>query len=136
YVTGRLKDVLIVRGVKHYPQDLERTVADQHQELGAGAVAAFAIDRGTSGDFIGIAAEIDSRRIDLDVAGSALIADVRAAVAEIHGVPLHAVLLVACGAIPRTRSGKPQRSACAGQAKARTLPVLVAWRESHVGGRG
>ena len=135
YVTGRLKDVLIVRGVKHYPQDLERTVADQHQELGAGAVAAFAIDRGTSGDFIGIAAEIDSRRIDLDVAGSALIADVRAAVAEVHGVPLHAVLLVACGAIPRTTSGKLQRSACAGQAKDGTLPVLVAWRESHVGDR-
>ena len=135
YVTGRLKDVLIVRGVKHYPQDLERTVADQHQEFGAGAVAAFAIDRGTSGDFIGIAAEIDSRRIDLDVAGSALIADVRAAVAEVHGVPLHAVLLVACGAIPRTTSGKLQRSACAGQAKDGTLPVLVAWRESHVGDR-
>ena len=135
YVTGRLKDVLIVRGVKHYPQDLERTVADQHQEFGAGAVAAFAIDRGTSGDFIGIAAEIDPRRIDLDVAGSALIADVRAAVAEIHGVPLHAVLLVAVGAIARTTSGKLQRSACAGQAKDGTLPVLVAWRESHVGDR-
>src|SRR6266516_4808048 len=133
YVTGRLKDVLIVRGVKHYPQDLERTVVDQHQALSRGAAAAFAIDRGTSGDFIGIAAEIDPRRIDLDVAASALIADVRAAVAEIHGVPLHAVLLVACGAIPRTTSGKLQRSACAGQAKDGTLPVLVAWRESHVG---
>jgi acyl-CoA synthetase (AMP-forming)/AMP-acid ligase II len=135
YVTGRLKDVLIVRGVKHYPQDLERTVADQHQTLMAGAVAAFAIDRGTSGDLVGIAAEIDLRKIDVAGAGSTLVAAVRAAVAEIHGVSLHAVLLVACGAIPRTTSGKLRRSACAEQAKDRRLPILVEWREAHAGDR-
>ncbi|PYR28884.1 MAG: AMP-binding protein [Acidobacteria bacterium] len=135
YVTGRLKDVLIVRGVKHYPQDLERTVAAQHQTLMTGAVAAFAIDRGTSGDLVGIAAEIDPRKIDVAGAGSALVAAVRAAVAEIHGVSLHAVLLVACGAIPRTTSGKLRRSACAEQAKDRRLPILVEWREAHAGDR-
>jgi acyl-CoA synthetase (AMP-forming)/AMP-acid ligase II len=135
YVTGRLKDVLIVRGVKHYPQDLERTVVDRHQGLIAGAVAAFAFGRGTSGDLIGIAAEIDSRDADVDGAGSVLIADIRAAVAEVHGVELHAVLLVACGGIPRTTSGKLQRFACAERAKDGTLPILVGRREIHVGDR-
>lgn len=133
YVTGRLKDVLIVRGVKHYPQDLERTVLDQHQALNGRAAAAFAIDRGTSGDRIGLAAEIDPREIDAHAGGSALIADIRAAVAEVHGVQLHAVLLVASGAIPRTTSGKLQRSACAEQAKDGTLTTLVEWRETDVG---
>jgi acyl-CoA synthetase (AMP-forming)/AMP-acid ligase II len=135
YVTGRLKDVLIVRGVKHYPQDLERTVADRARELIAGAVAAFAIDRGTAGDLIGIAAEIEPRVVDVDAAGPTLIDDIRAAIAEVHGVQLHAVQLVARGAIPRTTSGKLQRSACAAQAKDGTLPILVGWREADDGHR-
>jgi acyl-CoA synthetase (AMP-forming)/AMP-acid ligase II len=130
YVTGRLKDVLIVRGVKHYPQDLEQTAADQHRALAARAVAAFAIDRGPSGDSIGIAAEVDPREVDLGGAGSSLITDIRVAVAEAHGVQLRAVLLVACGTIPRTTSGKLQRSACAEQARSGTLSILVEWRET------
>ena len=135
YITGRLKDLLIVRGVKHYPQDLERTATDQHEALIAGAAAAFAIDRGTSEDRIGIAAEIEPREIDVDAAGSALIAEIRAAVADVHGVQLHAVLLVACGAIPRTTSGKLQRSACAEQVNDGTLPALAEWRETYAGDR-
>jgi acyl-CoA synthetase (AMP-forming)/AMP-acid ligase II len=133
YVAGRLKDVLIVRGVKHYPQDLERTVADHHQALIA--VAAFAFDRGTPGDLIGIAAEIDPCEVDVNDDGPALIDDIRATVAEVHGVQIHAVLLVARGAIPRTTSGKLQRSACAEQAKDGALPTLVEWRETHAGDR-
>ena len=135
YVTGRLKDVLIVRGVKHYPQDLERTVADRLDPLTGGVVAAFAIGRGTSGDLIGIAAEIDRRELDVDGASSARIADIRAAVAEAHGVQLHAVFLVECGWIPRTTSGKLQRSTCAAQAKDGTLPILAGWQETHVSDR-
>ena len=68
-------------------------------------------------------------------AGSILIAEIRAAVAEVHGVELHAVLLVAGGAIPRTTSGKLQRFACAERAKDGTLPILVGRREIHVGDR-
>jgi acyl-CoA synthetase (AMP-forming)/AMP-acid ligase II len=133
YVTGRLKDVLIVRGVKHYPQDLERTVSDHHQALIT--VAAFAIDRGASGDLIGIAAEIDPREVDLDGAGPALIDEIRATVADVHGVHIDAALLVARGAIPRTTSGKLQRSACADRARDGAWSALVEWRETHVGDR-
>jgi len=83
-----------------------------------------------SGDRIGLAIEIDPREIDPG-GGSTVIADIRAAVAETHGVQLHAVFLVASGAIPRTTSGKLRRSACAEQAKNGTFPTLVQWREAH-----
>jgi acyl-CoA synthetase (AMP-forming)/AMP-acid ligase II len=132
YVTGRLRDVLIVRGVKHYPQDLEHTVSRQHRSLFAGTVAAFALDRGPSGDRIGVAAETDPRAVDLAGTGSGLIAEIRVAVAEAHGVQLCAVLLVPCGAIPRTTSGKLQRSACAEHVKHGRLPILVDWRDTDV----
>src|SRR5207247_4742347 len=135
FVTGRLKDVLIVRGVKHYPQDLERTVADRLDPLTGGVVAAFAIGRGTSGDLIGIAAEIDRPEPDLDGASSVRIAHNRAAVAEAHGVQIHAVFLVQCGWIPRTTGGELQRSTCAARAEDGTLPILAGWQETHVSDR-
>jgi acyl-CoA synthetase (AMP-forming)/AMP-acid ligase II len=112
YVTGRLKDVLIVRGRKHYPQDVERSAVESHPALGrgAGSAAAF-LDGEGEGARLVVACEVRRDRLrGLDAAG--VVGDVREAVAAQHGLAVHAVLLLPPGGVPRTTSGKVRRGAC------------------------
>jgi acyl-CoA synthetase (AMP-forming)/AMP-acid ligase II len=116
FVTGRLKDVLIVRGMKHYPQDLELTAERQHPAIRAGCAAAFAVDA-DDGESVVIAMELDPRRLpDNDAHRDAcldeVIVRVRQAIAEQHGIVLSAVSLLSVGDVPKTSSGKLRRRAC------------------------
>jgi acyl-CoA synthetase (AMP-forming)/AMP-acid ligase II len=129
YVTGRLKDVLIVRGMKHYPQDLERT-AELHPIIRPGCTAAFATEADALGDRIAIVAEADVRQLKTpDIAQAAIVA-IRRSIAELHGVLLESVVLVAPGTIPKTTSGKLQRFACREAFLSDSLPALAAWRDA------
>ena len=110
-VTGRIKDVLIVRGIKHFPQDIEGTVERASRWLRAGCCAVFAVP-GADGDAVAIAAELDAPDSLPDVSADAVILDIREAVGAAHGIQVSAVALVAPGAIPKTTSGKLQRFAC------------------------
>jgi acyl-CoA synthetase (AMP-forming)/AMP-acid ligase II len=129
FVTGRLKDVLIVRGMKHYPQDLEQT-AEQSSVVRSGCTAAFATDNGLLGDRIAIVAEVDVRQLKTPDMAQATIVTIRRSIAELHGVLLEAVMLVAPGSIPKTTSGKLQRFACRQAYLSDSLPVVAVWRES------
>jgi acyl-CoA synthetase (AMP-forming)/AMP-acid ligase II len=133
YVSGRLKDVLIVRGMKHYPQDLEQTT-EQHPAIRPGCSAAFATDAGSLGDRIAIVAEADVRQLATPESAEAVIAMIRRSIAELHGVLLEAVVLVAPGAVPKTTSGKLQRFACRDAFLSDRLSVLAVWRETSVEG--
>ncbi|QBS39114.1 type I polyketide synthase [Nocardia sp. CS682] len=106
FVTGRRKDLLIIDGRNHYPQDLESTVEAAHDAVRAGCVAAFSVDLGLDGEQPVVVAEV--RGEDL----AELEGAVRAAVATEHGLNLAAVLLIRPGTIFKTSSGKIQRSAC------------------------
>ncbi|WP_438868773.1 non-ribosomal peptide synthetase [Pseudomonas sp. L1(2025)] len=111
YITGRLKDLLIVRGHNLYPQDIEQTVEREVEVVRKGRVAAFAVqDHGLEG--IGIAAEI-SRSVQKILPPEALIKAIRQAVAEAYQEAPSVVVLLNPGALPKTSSGKVQRSACA-----------------------
>ena len=129
HITGRLKDVLIVRGAKHYPQDLEQTTAQQHSAIRRGCVAAFSVGHGPSGDRIGLVAEADPGRLDTSTAADEMIAAIRTAITDVHGVQPSAVTLVAPGTIAKTTSGKLQRFVCRDAFLAGTLTALAAWRE-------
>ncbi|PHN54303.1 non-ribosomal peptide synthetase [Pseudomonas sp. ICMP 8385] len=110
FITGRLKDLLIVRGHNLYPQDIEQTVEREVEVVRKGRVAAFAVnDQGLEG--IGIAAEI-SRSVQKILPPEALIKAIRQAVAEAYQEAPCVVLLLNPGALPKTSSGKLQRSAC------------------------
>ncbi|HEX5886615.1 MAG TPA: fatty acyl-AMP ligase [Pyrinomonadaceae bacterium] len=113
FVAGRLKDLLIVRGFKHYPQDLELTVERQHPAIRPGCVAVFALE--SHDEQIVVAAELDPRRLDITPTNSHefLIGRICQAVAEIHGVQLHTIALLKPGALPKTSSGKIRHRACA-----------------------
>ncbi|MFT0474785.1 non-ribosomal peptide synthetase [Pseudomonas antarctica] len=111
YITGRLKDLLIVRGHNLYPQDIEQTIEREVEVVRKGRVAAFAVnDQGLEG--IGIAAEI-SRSVQKILPPEALIKTIRQAVAEAYQQAPSVVVLLNPGALPKTSSGKVQRSACA-----------------------
>jgi acyl-CoA synthetase (AMP-forming)/AMP-acid ligase II len=126
HVTGRIKDLLIVRGTKHFPQDLERTAERQHHSIRPGAVAAVAVANGVRGDRIALVAEVDSRQLD-GRDGHQLITDLRQAIADSHGIQLHGVALVPPGTVPRTTSGKLQRFLCREAWLSRTLEPLALW---------
>ena len=121
YITGRIKDLIIVDGRNHYPQDIEATTAEASSAVRAGYVAAFSVPAnqvpGAPADEAGERPVIVAERAT--GAGRAdlrpVIDAIRAAVSRRHALPLSDVLLVAAGAIPRTTSGKLARRACRAQ---------------------
>ncbi|WP_433527971.1 SDR family NAD(P)-dependent oxidoreductase [Micromonospora sp. CA-263727] len=108
YVTGRIKDLVIIAGRNHYPQDIERTVEEAHPALRRSAGIAFSVDSGDEERLVVVqAVNVSAARLD---AGE-VFAAVRAAVATEHGLQVHDIVLVKAGSIPKTSSGKLQRFA-------------------------
>ncbi|MFV0278434.1 MAG: condensation domain-containing protein, partial [Parahaliea sp.] len=102
--------MLIVRGHNLYPQDIERTVEEEVEVVRKGRVAAYAVEvDGVEG--IGIAAEV-SRKLQKLVPTQALIDSIRQTVAEVFQEAPRQVALLNPGDLPKTSSGKLQRSAC------------------------
>jgi len=122
-VTGRIKDILIVRGIKHFPQDIEGTVERASPLVRAGCCAVFAMP-GLDGDKVGVAAELESAG---ETVRDAVILDIREAVGAAHGIQVSAVALVARGAIPKTTSGKLQRFLCREGLLSGRLTPLCFW---------
>ncbi len=124
FVTGRIKDLIIIRGVNHYPQDIEQTVGSCHPSLRPGGGAAFSVDIAGEERLI-IAHEVEFReKPDIQEVASA----VRQAVAEEHDIQLYALVLINPGRIPKTSSGKIQRYACREGFLNGTLDSLGEWR--------
>jgi amino acid adenylation domain-containing protein/non-ribosomal peptide synthase protein (TIGR01720 family) len=130
YITGRLKDLLIVRGHNLYPQDIEQTIEREVEVVRKGRVAAFAVnDQGLEG--IGIAAEI-SRSVQKILPPDALIKAIRQAVAEACQQAPSVVVLLNPGALPKTSSGKVQRAACALRHADGSLDSYAQFPDLHV----
>jgi len=129
YITGRVKDLVIVDGRNHYPQDLEYSAQEASRALRAGYVAAFSVpanqlpqaafdnphsglkfDPEDSSEQLVIVAERAPGAHKLEY--QPIADDIRAAIAVRHGVTVRDVLLVSAGTVPRTSSGKIGRRAC------------------------
>jgi 8-amino-7-oxononanoate synthase len=108
YVTGRLDDLIIIRGLNRYPQDIEATARSSHQLLESGYGAAFVADDHGCQRLV-LVQEV-ARKGEVDLAP--VLDAVRRAVLDEHGLALDVVVLVRSGTIPRTSSGKIQRHAC------------------------
>lgn len=118
FVTGRLKDLIIIRGRNHYPHDIERTVEECHPALRPGAGAAFAITEGDEEQLV-VVQEMEPRSQALDL--QAVTTAIRQTVAQAHEVSVFAVVLIKAGTLPKTSSGKVQRSLCRDKFLAREL---------------
>ncbi|MGW0820025.1 fatty acyl-AMP ligase [Streptomyces sp. NPDC002845] len=106
FVTGRIKDVIIIDGRNHYPQDIERTAESAHPAVRPGCVAVFGVDTGGE-ETVVVAAELRRGQDETDPADVA--GAVRRAVMQEHRIAVRDVVLLPAGALPKTSSGKLQR---------------------------
>ena len=127
YVTGRVKDVIIIRGRNHYPQDIEKTACDSHEALRQDSGAVFTLSGEKGDEQVIVVHEIDRqyRKADFEE----VIRSVRRAVAEVHEMELHGVVLIRHMSLPRTTSGKAQRHLCRKQMLTGELRLLADWKK-------
>ena len=125
FVTGRLKDLIILRGRNLYPHDIETTVDGCHPSLRPGCAAAFSRDEDGEERLV-VVQELEPRTRKIDPAAAEEVAEaVRRAVADEHEAQVHELVLIRAGALPKTTSGKIRRRACRERLLAGELPVLA-----------
>ncbi len=110
FVTGRLKDLIIIRGTNYYPQDIELTVEQTHPGLRANSGAAFVVEVEGEQQLI-VAHEVERtylRKLNFQEVVDA----VRLNISRQHNLSVYKVLLLKTGSIPKTSSGKIKRHAC------------------------
>ncbi len=127
FITGRLKDLIIIRGRNHYPQDIELTVERSHPALRAGCGAAFSVDVGNKERLVVVQEVKRDHVVELKV--EHVIGAIRQAVWEEHGLRVYAVSLLETRSVPKTSSGKIRRHACRDGFLAGSLDVVGSWRE-------
>jgi len=110
FVTGRLKDLIIIRGENYYPQDIEWVVEKSHGALRPNYGAAFAIEVDGVEQLV-IAFEVE-RGVSKNLNVDEVVGAIRNAVAEHYELPVYGVVLLKRGSILKTSSGKIQRQAC------------------------
>jgi acyl-CoA synthetase (AMP-forming)/AMP-acid ligase II len=109
FVTGRIKDLIIIRGTNHYPQDIERTVQLSHSALRSDCGAAFAVVGEDGAERLVIVQEVErTHRRNLDCAE--VIRCIREAVTRQHDIAPEVIALIPPATLPKTTSGKLQRS--------------------------
>lgn len=138
FITGRCKDLIIIRGRNHYPQDIELTVENSHPFLRPGCSAAFSIETEDQEELL-VIAEVDKRQYQtslstkdpslsdsevLEKIFDEIISVIRSSVTKAHNVRPHAIILIKTGTIYKTSSGKIQRYACRSAFQEGTLEVL------------
>ena len=126
FVTGRLKDLIIVRGCNHYPQDIEATAAKSHPGVRAGWGAAFTVEEGPEQKLV-IVLELERRQ---RAEAAQVIEAIRRDVAAEHELVVDSIVLVRAGSIPKTSSGKIQRHACRDAFLDGSLDVVAEWHRA------
>ena len=130
YITGRIKDMMILWGRNHYPQHIEETVESCHPALRPNHGAAFSIEVNGEEQLV-IAHEIN--RTDLrKLNAEEVIGAIRLAVGEQNLANVFAIALLKTGSIPKTSSGKIQRRACEGMFLDGSLNTVAQWQQSEI----
>lgn len=128
YVTGRIKDMIIVRGRNHYPQDIERAAEKSHPALRPGCGAAFSATVEGEERLV-VVFETQNAQISEDEA-NCMIRAMREAVLAAESLSVYAVCLLKPRSIPKTSSGKLRRHDCKEGFQADTLETVAKWRET------
>ena len=131
FVTGRLKDMIILCGRNVYPQDVEWIAEQCHPALCAGGAAAFAIEV-EGEEHLAIVQEI--KRHSARVVTEEVIAAIRQAIADQFDIEVHAIRLIQPLSLPKTSSGKVQRHACRKAFLAGSLEVFAEWTRQDAAG--
>ncbi len=126
FVTGRLKDVMIIRGRNHYPQDVEKSAGDAHEALRQDSGAVFTVEEEGTEKLV-VVQEVDRQYREADF--DEVIRAIRRQVAEAHELEVHAVVLIRHASLPRTTSGKVQRHICREQFLTGDFKQLAVWKK-------
>ncbi|MBL1209089.1 AMP-binding protein [Geminocystis sp. GBBB08] len=127
FITGREKDLIIIRGKNHYPQDIEYTVQNSHQALRRDSGAAFTIEKDNQEKLV-IVQEIKRTyvsKLDVDEVVSAI----KEAVSLKHELQIEAIALIKPASIPKTSSGKIQRYTCRQSFLEESLNLVAQWQQ-------
>lgn len=124
FITGRLKDLIIIRGRNLYPYDIELTVEKCHPALRPECGAAFSVDIDDEERLVVVYEVEYGQQIDIDE----VVGTVRRAVFEDYEVQVYDVVLIKPGSFPKTSSGKVQRGACREAFLAKNLSIYGADR--------
>jgi 8-amino-7-oxononanoate synthase len=133
FVAGRLKDLIIIRGRNHYPQDIEHAVEEASTLVRAGSIAAFAVDV-DGRERVAVVAEVERGKREPAEVATAFEA-IRKRLATEHELAVEAIVLVRPNSVPKTSSGKIQRHACKRQFLDGTLEVVdqyIGWLQPAV----
>ncbi|WP_018385948.1 type I polyketide synthase [Wenjunlia vitaminophila] len=128
YITGRSKDLIIIAGKNHYPQDIERTAESVDPTLRRGCGVAGSRDVDDEERLI-VIQEVSDHGTPAD--HQRIFTAIRARVAEEHGLEVHGMALVPRGTVPKTSSGKLQRAACLNAFMDDTLTSVAVWRQGR-----
>jgi len=129
FVTGRIKDLIVIRGLNYYPQDIELTIENSHTALQDNACAAFSIEIDNEERLV-IVQEIKRtyfRKLNIEEVISAI----SHAIFINHGISVYAITLLMPGAIPKTSSGKIQRSKCRLKFIKKEFGSIAEWIQSN-----
>ncbi len=110
FVSGRLKELIIIRGYNHYPTDIECTVRNAHPSLLKSTCAAFSVEA-DGAETLAVVVEVKNRHLSGPEAAE-IFARVREHIVGEHGIEAHTIALVHLAAIPKTSSGKIRRNEC------------------------
>jgi acyl carrier protein len=125
FVTGRLKDLLIIRGRNYYPQDIEKIVKNCHSSVSLNSGAAFAVNVNGAEQFV-VMQEVNRAALN-NLDGDEVVGSIRQAISEHYDLQVHAIVLLKPGKIPKTSSGKIQRSVCRMSFVAGTVKGIWHW---------
>ena len=127
YITGRIKDLIIIHGKNYYPQDIELTVENCHDVLKQNCCGAFSLDIENTEQLVVVVEVVRDLTSDLDMDG--VFDTIRKTVALKHEIQVYGILLIKSGTIPRTVSGKVQRFKCKAGFLAGKFKVIGKWSQ-------
>jgi acyl-CoA synthetase (AMP-forming)/AMP-acid ligase II len=122
FVTGRLKEIILIRGRNNYPQDIELTVQNSHPALRPSCGAAFTVENKGEEKLV-VVQEVERtwlRKVDIDEVKRAI----RKAVVQEYDLQVYAIALIRTGSLPKTSSGKIQRRSCRAKFLEGSLEIL------------
>ena len=126
FITGRLKDLIVIRGRNHYPQDIELSVAQAHPALRPDGNAVFVVEEEQTEKLV-VVQEVERtcrRQLQMDE----VVAAIRRQVSQEHQLQVQAISLISPGSLPKTSSGKVQRHACRQAYLANAFKEIGSWK--------
>jgi len=128
FVTGRLKDLIIIRGSNYHPQDIEYTLESCDDALAHGRSAVFSVDTGMAEELVVMAEVKRSHRKTVDA--QKIVQRIRDNVSQAHGLDVAAVVVLNPGNLPVTSSGKVRRTASRKLYLSREISPILSWTRS------